>query len=126
MASFVSNLSDAVSRVFPKCGRDMIRLKKVIYIDFSGCQWRMLPAEYPKWQTVYYYFRRRGAMDAFSELNYNLVQKIRLKNGESAASTIGAIDSASACPGHPRSQKGIDGNKKLKGVKHNIITDKGW
>ena len=28
----------------------------------------MLPEEYPKWQTVYYYFRRWGAMDAFSEL----------------------------------------------------------
>ena len=85
----------------------------------------MLPAEYPKWQTGYYYFRRRGAMDAFSELEYNLVQKIRLKNGESAAPTIGVIDSASVCSGLPRSQKGIDGNKKVKGVKRNIITDTG-
>lgn len=99
-------------------------LDAIIYIDVSGCQWRMLPAEYPKWQTVYYYFRRWGAMDAFSELEDNLVQKIRLKNGESAAPTIGAIDSASSRSALPRSQKGIDGNKKVKGVKRNIITDK--
>ncbi len=40
-------------------------LDAIIYIDVSGCQWRLLPEEYPKWQTVYYYFRRWGAMDAF-------------------------------------------------------------
>ena len=99
-------------------------LDAIIYIDVSGCQWRMLPAEYPKWQTVYYYFRRWGAMDAFSELEDVLVQKIRLKRGESATPTIGAIDSASARSALPRSQKGVDGNKKVKGVKRNIITDK--
>lgn len=99
-------------------------LDAIIYVDVSGCQWRMLPAEYPKWQTVYYYFRRWGAMDAFSELEDMLVKELRLKRGESATPTIGAIDSASARSALPRSQKGIDGNKKVKGVKRNIITDK--
>ena len=28
----------------------------VLYILSSGCQWRMLPREYPKWQTCYYYY----------------------------------------------------------------------
>ena len=65
-----------------------------------------------------------GVLWMFSELEDNLVQKIRLKNGESAAPTIGAIDSASSRSALPRSQKGIDGNKKVKGVKRNIITDK--
>lgn len=99
-------------------------LDAIIYIDVSGCQWRMLPSEYPKWQTVYYYFRRWGAMDAFSELEDILVRQLRLSRGESATPTIGAIDSASARSALPRSQKGIDGNKKVKGVKRNIITDK--
>lgn len=99
-------------------------LDAIVYVDVSGCQWRMLPAEYPKWQTVYYYFRRWGAMDAFSELEDILVRKLRLKRGESATPTIGAIDSASSRSALPRSQKGVDGNKKVKGVKRNIITDK--
>lgn len=99
-------------------------LDAIIFIDVSGCHWRLLPKEYPKWQIVYYYFRRWGAMDAFAALEDELVQKVRLKRGESATPTIGAIDSESSRSALPRSQKGIDGNKKVKGVKRNIITDK--
>ena len=29
----------------------------VLYVLKSGCQWRMLPKDYPKWQICYYYFR---------------------------------------------------------------------
>lgn len=99
-------------------------LDAIIYIDVSGCQWRLLPEEYPKWQTVYYYFRCWGAMDAFSELEDSLVEQVRLRRGESQQPTIGVIDSESSRSGLPRSQKGTDGNKKVKGVKRNIITDK--
>lgn len=99
-------------------------LDAIIYLDVSGCQWRMLPSEYPKWQLVYYYFRRWGAMDAFGELEDALVKKVRAKRGESPDPTIGAIDSQSVRSALPQSQKGIDGNKKVKGVKRNIITDK--
>ena len=28
----------------------------ILYILKSGCQWRMLPNDFPKWSTVYYYF----------------------------------------------------------------------
>jgi putative transposase len=30
----------------------------VFYLLGSGCSWRMLPREYPPWQTVYYHFRK--------------------------------------------------------------------
>jgi transposase len=33
----------------------------ILYILKGGCQWRMLPKEYPKWQTCHYYFRIWGA-----------------------------------------------------------------
>ena len=29
----------------------------VYYVLKSGCQWRMLPRDFPKWQTVYFYFQ---------------------------------------------------------------------
>lgn len=29
----------------------------VLYVLKSGCQWRMLPSDFPKWRTVYAYFQ---------------------------------------------------------------------
>lgn len=29
----------------------------VLYLVTSGCQWRMLPKDYPKWRTVHQYFQ---------------------------------------------------------------------
>jgi len=29
----------------------------VLYVLKSGCQWRMLPSDFPRWQNVYAYFR---------------------------------------------------------------------
>ena len=30
----------------------------VLYVLKSGCQWRMIPHDFPKWQTVYSYFQK--------------------------------------------------------------------
>jgi transposase len=32
-------------------------LNAIFYLLRSGCQWRLLPREFPPWSTVYYYFR---------------------------------------------------------------------
>ena len=29
----------------------------VVFVVRTGCQWRMLPHDFPKWKTVYHYFR---------------------------------------------------------------------
>lgn len=37
----------------------------VLYLLKTGCQWRMLPKEYPKWRSVHEYFTiwRRSEVD---------------------------------------------------------------
>lgn len=32
----------------------------LLYVLKSGCQWRMLPEDFPKWRTVYEYYRKWG------------------------------------------------------------------
>jgi transposase len=33
----------------------------VVYVLKSGCPWRMLPGDFPKWKTVYMYFQTWNA-----------------------------------------------------------------
>ena len=35
----------------------------VLYVLRTGCQWRFLPSEWPKWQTVYSYFAKWSEPD---------------------------------------------------------------
>ncbi len=51
----------------------------VLYLLKSGCQWRMLPGEFPKWRTVHSYFAQwsKSDQDGVSLLERAL-KKIRL------------------------------------------------
>ena len=96
----------------------------ILYITKSGCQWRMLPMNYPPWQSVYYYFNRWKSYGIIEELHDQLVEKVRMKSKKQALPTFGIIDSQSAkainiCQG----EVGYDGGKKTKGRKRHIVVD---
>jgi len=41
----------------------------IFYLLRTGCQWRLLPREFPAWGTVYHYFRIwKNFSGSFSEL----------------------------------------------------------
>lgn len=50
----------------------------VLYLLKTGCQWRMLPKEYPKWRTVHEYFTiwRRPRLDQEQSLLEQVLKKI--------------------------------------------------
>ncbi len=83
----------------------------------------MLPNDFPKWQIVYYYFRKWVDLEEFDLLLEKLRGKIRLKKGQNKESTVGVMDSQSVRWGNNRSLNGIDGNKKIKGIKRHVIVD---
>jgi len=33
-------------------------MNAILYVNKTGCRWRMLPQDFSAWQTVYYYFRK--------------------------------------------------------------------
>lgn len=51
----------------------------VLYLLKSGCQWRMLPGEFPKWRTVHSYFSKWNEPD---EDGVSALERA-LKNGNS-------------------------------------------
>ena len=99
-------------------------LQAIIYIDKTGCQWRMLPAEYPKWQLVYYYFRKWKREGVFDEILEHIRGIVREKLGKNISPSVGIIDSQSIKSGsYGGESRGFDGNKKINGRKRHIITD---
>jgi putative transposase len=59
------------------CGRPpkwplRLLLDGIFYVLRSGCQWRLLPREFPPWQTVHHYFRRWHLDGTWERLNGGL------------------------------------------------------
>ncbi|MCS2544073.1 transposase [Bacteroides fragilis] len=40
----------------------------MFYLVKTGCQWHMLPLDLPKWQLVYYYYRKWATLLDFDLL----------------------------------------------------------
>lgn len=96
----------------------------VLYVNKTGCQWRNLPHDYPVWQTVYYYYRAWAADGEFKEMLDILTEQVRLWEGQSPQPSIAVIDSQSVKSASLPSPKGIDGNKKVKGIKRQLAVDR--
>lgn len=70
-------------------------INALLYLNRSGCQWRMLPKDFPKWETVYWYFARWSKDDTWARINDALVQRVREAAGRHAEPSVGIIDSQS-------------------------------
>jgi putative transposase len=93
------------------------------YLRIGG-QWRNLPDNFPHWQSVYYYFRRWQGEGIVEEINSSLNQLYRLQIGKEPTPSLVIVDSQTVkTAAFISKEKGIDGNKKIKGRKRHILTD---
>ena len=70
----------------------------LLYIATTGCQWRMLPNDFPPVSTVrgyFYAWRDDGLLD---EINQKLVEAARLAENRKAQPTAGVINSQNVKP----------------------------
>ena len=99
-------------------------MNAIMYMVKTGCQWRMLPKDFPPYNTVFYYFNKWKLEGVFEELVAPLHVIIRRIMGREDTPSIGIIDSRSIKSSHHvASNRGIDGNKKIKGRKEHIVVD---
>jgi len=96
----------------------------LMYVVKTGCQWRMLPHDFPKWQLVYYYYRKWVSEELFDRLLDKLRSKVRVRKGQKEKATLAITDSQSVRWGNNRSFMSYDGNKKVKGIRRHIAVDK--
>lgn len=98
-------------------------INAVYYILVTGAQWRMLPREYPPWQTVYTYFRDWSKDGTWQRIHDTLRARSRRKAGRHKHPTAGALDSQSVKASPWPGPRGYDAGKKIVGRKRHIVVD---
>ncbi|MBW8461838.1 IS5 family transposase [Acidovorax sp.] len=100
----------------------------VLYLLRTGCQWRALPSDFPKWRTVHAYFAiwsepREGGSLLEQALKKNQVGVARERLGRSASSAFLIMDAQSVKNTDTAALKGYDAGKKVSGIKRHIAVD---
>ena len=67
----------------------------ILYVVRTGCAWRQLPHDFPKWITVYYYYRRLQRDGTWRKLHDRLRAQVRRKAGKKPTPSVGILDSQS-------------------------------
>jgi transposase len=101
-------------------------LDALFYILRTGCQWRNLPAEFPDWTAVYYYFDKWKKDLTLQNVNDLLNQLDREREQRDSFPSVLCADTQSVKL-HPMifEDRGFDANKKINGRKRQNLVDTG-
>lgn len=110
-----------------KTGRPRADLREVLngilYLVRSGCQWRLLPHDFPPWSTVHTWYRRFRTDGTWERINEALRQQARRHAGRDPGPRSSAADSQSVKTTPQGGVKGFDNGKKVGGRKRHIWVD---
>ena len=89
----------------------------IFYLLRTGCQWRLLPGEFPAWGTVYHYFRTWKDMGVWTCLQREIYEQTRLAAGRNPCPSVVIMDGQSVKTTERGGVRGFDSHKQIKGRK---------
>ena len=67
----------------------------ILYVMRTGCQWRLVPNDFPPWDSVYHYYRKWRQDGTWDKIHDGLRRQVRQSEGKEATPSLAIIDSQS-------------------------------